>query len=587
MKKYTDNNYFHYFIFGSLMIYGLYPYFTNGHFPLGGDGDYHIIYSRAMRYIHAWHNDGLGSPNYGPHSVTITFLISAVEWIFRNVSVVKFIIYLSVYFMTYFTVYSVCKKMEISNTYSYLLSLFYVINPFSFTYLARLNISLSASLAAMMIYFYIVYNFYKSSFDLFFFFGTSSLLIAFSSLNPPIFVIIQISIIISVGIAVTLHNEKFILREWFKKYCIVIASFILFNFWWIVNWISFVVSGTATEMYTPKNALSLLNNVIRSAGTIMMKLITFRYGFSANTWENYFGKFYHSQLFMLLSLIPCIIIIIKVNKLKNENNYYKICIYMMLFYLITVFLSKGYYPPFGFLFLKFFDYVPLFYVFKGPLEKFGVLAIYIFTITLMLLFKKCENNRQEKYLMILFGIYILFCFIPIFTQNVFPDTYIGYTDGMQTVKYKDRTEYGLFRKDTVKDEMHYRIIQFPGSKGYYEITFKMEKNNYYSGVDPLINNTNKAGVIYTNKTKHLFENLSENSFDTLLGVYNIRKVVVNDKIVPRYGFPEKENLEIIKGILSKKMGKGKQYGDLLVFDNKTKFYPYIYPINNITIVSEQ
>jgi hypothetical protein len=157
---------------------------------------------------------------------------------------------------------------------------------------------------------------------------------------------------------------------------------------------------------------------------------------------------------------------------------------------------------------------------------------------------------------------------------------------LQTVKYKDRNEYGSFRQEIIKDEMHYRIIQFPGSKDYYEISFKMENNKYYSGVDPLINNTNKAGVIYTNKTRHLFENLSESTFDTTLGIYNIRKVVVNDKIVPRYGFPEKENLETIKDILKKKMGKGEQYGDLLVYDNKKQFYPYVYPMSNLTIMSD-
>lgn len=578
-----NNRYFHLLFFGLLIFIGLLPYFSGGFFLLGGDGDYHLSYTRTLRYVYAWNEDGLGLPNYAIGTIwTSLVILSLIESIINDVALVKFILNFSLYYLCFISIYLVCKLLKTPLVVSFIIALFYVLNPFTFSFLGSLNTSLSVVPSVMMLFFWIILKFYSNNFKLFLFFGLLSSFFAFANTNPPLLVILQISFFISVNIASYYFNERYIIREVAKKYFIVLISFILFNFWWLINLYSFISSGIAGKMYTETVATSFLNMVLSSSNVIILRMLSFRTGFTRNPDENYFGHFYNSNLAVIISLIPIMIVSYYAITVRNKTRKNKLIFSLFITYIGILFLAKGNSPPFGFIYDFMFRHLPFFNIFKGPLEKFGVLYLFVFTLLLIFIMNEIVRRWEQKYVLTLFLVYLIFFSVPGFSGNLFPDSRIGklpgYTteDDYETRKYKEKNEHKKIRDSITNDNnTEYRILGLPGSRDYYAVTFRIYDNKYYSGVDPILANTNKPFLIYNRDVEPLYLNIITDNYEKLLGIYNIKKILVNEDLIPRYGFPEKENIFEIKTILNKRM-HSKSFDHITIYDNKDHFYPLIY-----------
>jgi len=575
--RFLDNRFFHFAAFCLALAIGMSQNFVNGLFPLGGDGDFHLAYSGVLRYFFSWSEDGLGLPNYAVEAVwSFPVILSFLEAGLDTWGVKLFLNY-SLYLLWFASAYLVCSELKVAPFRSFLLALFFVLNPFSLSYLSRLNMSLTIAPAAMMIFFWVIARFYGQGLKLFFSFGVLSTLLAFANTNPPLMVIIQLSVLISVLVAGLLKRGRLDVKEALSNYGIVLSSFALFNAWWLVNLYSFISSGVAARMYTSETAGSFLDLVVSSTDLILPRALTLRTGFTTNGSENFFGYFYNSAPAVLLSAIPLASAGVYAAVAKERKN--NSAIFTALFAcLISAFLAKGTDRPLGVIYAFLFEYAPFFNIFKGPIEKFGMLFLFTLTLLLALVSMSIRNGRAFDALLCA---YVLFFSIPLLTGHLFPESSIGiikgYTTGrdVESLLYRDRPGFKETREFVNGAEGDFRVLAFPANKDYYATTFRMYDNRIYSGVDPLYSNTKRPFLIYGKATDGLYSEIRHSGHARLLGLYGIGIVSVDGAAIPRYGFANKETPEEQR-VFFGEMFPSRSFGEVTVFDARKELLPRIY-----------
>src|SRR3972149_2020478 len=126
--------------------------------------------------------------------------------------------------------------------------------------------------------------------------------------------------------------------------------------------------------------------------------------------------------------------------------------------------------------------------------------------------------------------------------------------------------------------LEYRVLSLPGSLNY-QVALKTG-GGFYTGNDPILSNVNKPFIAPYSETtvgkfNHLFDSVSQPNYLNLLGLYNIRKIVVNKDMYPWFGFGVKESSSEIEMILDKDLSSSKnQIIDL--YDAGDYFLPRFY-----------
>ena len=114
----------------------------------------------------------------------------------------------------------------------------------------------------------------------------------------------------------------------------------------------------------------------------------------------------------------------------------------------------------------------------------------------------------------------------------------------------------------------------------YQVALQIEGNKFYTGNDPVLNNTNKPYlapyVSYLGQNFGMvYEYLSEPEYLKFLGLYNIKKIVINKDTYPWFGFWEKENIAEIEAALGRKCNII-QDGSISTCDTGEFFVPRFY-----------
>src|SRR3972149_939717 len=81
--------------------------------------------------------------------------------------------------------------------------------------------------------------------------------------------------------------------------------------------------------------------------------------------------------------------------------------------------------------------------------------------------------------------------------------------------------------------LEYRVLSLPGSLNY-QVALKTG-GGFYTGNDPILSNVNKPFIAPYSETTagkftQLFDSISQPNYLNLLGLYNIRKIVVDKDI---------------------------------------------------------
>ena len=522
------------FGFALALTFSLSHYYVGGSIVLGGEGNYLLDYSENIKIAsHQWVSRfGLGSVSLSPGANTTNLLfLVIIENLFHSDVLTNFSLIFSIYFLPFLGMYLISNELKIKPHLCCLVSLFYVVNPFSIHFLSSLNQWNVFSISLIPILFWVVLRYYHDNLKLFLYYGSVSALFSFAYTNHPLNAIINISSILAVYIISYYYNEKFLLLEVAKKYLLVFSAFLLFNCWWLLN--LFLGVGNALGIYRVDLAHDWLISTVGEVGNPLAKSLSLTHLVGPEE-QSFLGSYFHSFFSYLICLVPIFLVVSGVFFAKR--NLRKLLIHILILMLIAIFLLKGAAPPLGTIYLFLFKNVPFFNIFKSSVEKFGLLYIFLLSIFLLFTILATKNHSHHKTGTIIFSGYLLFCTIPLLIGEAIPEISLG-DAGIQSRKFKETSSHKIFRKQINNEKLEYKILSLPGT-GNYQVLFDSIEGKQYSGIDPLLPNINKSTITPHNvmEFKVFYNKFILNTENhKLFGFFNIGKLVVNGNLYPWFG----------------------------------------------------
>src|SRR3990167_2669871 len=543
---------------------------------LGSEGNYFTDF-KLIRAVgsSAWVsiNAGTGAPNPTLNGLTAIFdFFSLLQTLDVPLKLINATLAFLVYSLPFLCMmWMLYKIMKVDFFTSYILSLFYALNPFSTYHLQGLMFWNTAPLFVLPIIFVCLYKFYFEKFKLFFAFGLLTALFAFSLSNIPYLGIFHIFLFISIIIIPYIHNVKWDLKIVLRNLFITELSFVLFNAWWFINLLRFQMQDLK-NYYTTEFAVSWAISAAGNSG-IMGRIFSLKTLVTTEK-NTFFSDFYNSFPMNMILFIPFCLIIWNLFKEtgEKENRRTMGTILLVGFILAVIFLNKGVHKPF-------------FIIFKSPLEKFSVLLIFLLTIGLLQVFKNTKHT-WPYYLLI---VYVMANSIPHITLNLFPEYKFEADSKYITKLYRDKKGYFQTRDLLNNNKLDYRVLSLPGSNNYQVTVLNHDDNRYYRGLDPLMYSINKPFIAaYTSPTSnldHIFTNFSNPLLEeNLLNIYNIKHIVIDNDMHPAFGFREEENVKKLIKIFSAK-NEEYRFNPIYLF-GRTEFLPHFYVPKKITVSSE-
>lgn len=475
------------------------------------------------------------------------------------------------------------RVLKVDFCVAYLISLFYILNPFFIYHVHSFMFWNAAPLFVFPFIFGLIYKYYFNIGRLFLFFGLITALLSFSLSNIPYLGVFQILLLISIVFASFIRDVRVDLKKVIKIFLILESSFILFNAWWLINLVRFTVQDIAT--YFPKDfAIGWATSYLTGDNSMIMKLLSLTARIVKED-INFFSDFYLSTPFYIILFIPLFLIIVNFFK-KEDFKYKKYTLITLSLILIVIFLNKGANAPFGEIYIWMLENIPFFYIFKTPLEKFSPLFLLLVSLALIPVFK----GKTKKLAFFLLPIYLIACSIPYLSLNFSPDYTFAVDKDRKPLKfiskkYNYKESYFSAIQTINKNKLDYKYLSTPGSRNYQETILNHDGNKYYRGMNPFLHATNKpfiaaySGVII-DFFYPIFQNFSNNTvLEGLSDIYGIKKIVLNQDIQGAFGFVEGENKAQLFQIFSREYTK-QEFGPITIFTRK-KYLPHFYTTKTI------
>ena len=565
--------------FGLALTLILFPFYRDGKMISGWEGGYFLDFpSLWQNFGYSWYNSGAGiiasSLNFGYVSHLALFQI-----LIPNERIINFIMIYFLYFLPFLVVYLLSLELKITPWVALLISIFYITNPFVSNFMKSINQWNMLAAYVLPSFFLIIFKFYNKNFLLFFLFGLNSLFFAFTNANPPTMILYQIAIVFFVFFT-SLHKEqKLNFKSIIKNYFTVIFSFFLFNFWWIINW--FYILPDAGQGYSKEFAISWLRGAQMFIPAFWRTLnLTSLLQYPLNPEYDYFAKHYSYFFTPILLSIPILIIIYFLFKKRLGEKHHLVLGLMLI---IIGFLSKGVNGLFGRVYEFMVMNFPFFSIFKSAEEKWGTLFIFLLTLYLIFIFKELKKDRVYQFMITFFIIYVMYSAVPFLTGNFLPD-YKYNEQVIGSKRFLDKTEYQNLRRQLNNDPLQYRVLSLPGSWNY-QVALQIAGKRFYTGNDPVLSNTNKAFIApyngtFTERFGVLFDSISKPDYLNLLGLYNIKKIVINKDMYPWFGFQPKESVPEMEAIFDKNLTSSKNQA-IDLYDVGDYFLPRFYIPNKV------
>lgn len=545
--------------------------YRKGYLILGGEGNFFLNPAVLFTFDgYAWKSLELaGYPNpLINYSFLIFHFIAGLWKLGFSYNLINFILVYLAYSGPLLSMYWLARKVfKLNGFLGTLIALFYVLNPFSAFHIQEMMFWNIAPLVFLPIFFGIMYLNYKDNARLFLYAGIACLLGAFTFANIPYLGIFQIFILISLFVIPLLQEKKFKITEYLGKFVIVESAFVLFSSWWLFNLIRIQVQDIGT-LYAKDFAVSWAKYAIGDGG-IMQKLFSFKALIPLDD-GTFLSHFYNSPLGNIIMVLPFLTLVYVLFLIKDKRNT-RIISMLGLILLAIMFLNKGVNQPFSILYVWMLEKIPFFIIFKSPLEKFSVLFLFFFTITILVLM---SSKKSAKILSYVFTIYVLFAAVPFISLKFMPDFPIG-ENKFVSRRFIFKTEYQQVIEKLNSDKLYYRYMSLPGSLNY-QVTMANHDNKYYRGMDPILYAVNKPFIAaYSNTAfKVLYKNLSSSKIENIMGAFSIRKIMLNGDIIPSFGFLEKESPAQLKAVFSKTM-VNEQFGIIDLY-SLNSYVPLIY-----------
>ncbi len=548
------------------------PFYKDGKMILGGEGSYYLDFPLLMQnYGFTWFNYGVGI--FGI-SVTYVFHLSLLQKLISDERVINFIMVFSMYYLPFLAIYLLALELRLKPWMASLIAAFYIVNPFSSNFLKSINQWNMLSVYILPAFFLIILKFYNKNWLLFFLFGFHSLIFAFTNANPPTMVIYQVAIVFFVIFISFYKEQKFNLAKICSKYFLILSSFVLFNFWWIINW--FYIFFDAQQDYSKEAAVSWVKGSGKFIPAMWRSLnLTGLLEYPIRVDYDYFASHYSHPYATLILLIPIAVIIYFLFK---EGLKKKHLVILGIAVLAVAFLSKGINGLFGDVYESMMMNVPLFSIFRSAAEKWGVLLVFLLTLYIIFAFIELRKDKFYYLILGLFGVYVFYGAIPFMIGQFLPD-YKFDEKVIGSKNFVDKAEYKNLRNELNADPAQYRVLSLPGSLNY-QVALSLGGDKFYTGNDPVMNNINKPFIApyngnFSKRFNVLFDSVLDPDYLNILGLYNIKKVVINKDIYPWFGFKEKYTISEIEGKLDKDLASSKNRV-IDLYDSGDYFLPRFY-----------
>lgn len=568
--------------------------FSRGYIILGSEGNY-ITDFQLIREVasSSWipHIQGIGFPSSSLNSLAGIFdFFSFLQKIGLSMKAINIISVWLAYVLPFLSMmWLLSRVLRVRFFTAYIISLFYVLNPFSTYHLQSMMFWNIAPLFVLPLIFGCLYRYYSDTVRLFLFFGILTALFAFSFSNIPYLGVFHIFLVISIIAIPFIQDVQWKLKTVLRNFFVVELSFILFNAWWFINLIRFQIQDLALY-YTKGFAVSWVREYSTGVDVIMGKLFSLKTLISSEKGD-YFSDFYNSIPMVIILFIPFFLIffdfLTKTGDQNNKNK--KFVIAALVPVLLVLFLNKGASEPLGSIYVWMMAHIPFFYIFKTPLEKFSVLSVFLLALALIPIFRNTKSGWRYG----IFLVYLAACSIPYFTLNFMPE-YEFQADSKThpgkyiSKKYLYKEELLNAVKSLNDDRLDYRALSLPGSANYQTTILNHDGNKYYRGMDPFIFSVNKPFITaYFDPLPGffdpLFNNLSNDSAEELFNIYSVRKIVFNRDIYPSFGaFREnKQAKKPIPDVLADTYEKS-SFGSVDIFSRKD-FLPHLYLPQSVTL----
>ena len=341
---------------------------------------------------------------------------------------------------------------------------------------------------------------------------------------------------------------------------------------------------TALIIYKADIAKNWLIHTVTGVGNPLARSLSLTHITGSKGDSMLFANYFHTSSTFFIGLIPIFLVVSGVF-FSKKTNLHKLLVHTLILMLIAVFFLKGAAPPLGNIYLFFFDNVPFFNIFKSPVEKFGLL--YIFLLSLLILFTLLATKSSKHYRtgIIIFTVYILFCMGPLLMGNIIPESRVGNGYGTISRKYNIKPEYQSFREYINKQKLEYKVLSLPGL-GNYQVLYNSSQGKKYSGIDPLLKNINKPilEAQYDNEITEFYKTMLDKNSPHLFGSFNIGRLVINGDTLPWFGLlsanPEKLR-EHYKGL------SRKNFGNISTHTLSQSFIPVVHTTENIIIQNKR
>lgn len=514
-----------------LVLY--YPYFNNQIY-LGGEGlftlDYKFFFKKFFSY---WFTDGFGHPN-----VLFTF-IGLPQFIFLllqnlkiNYQIINLIYFTILFLFPFISFYLLARYFLKDFLYSLSLAFFFVFNIFSLSYLSAFNITNNSSLGAMTILIYILIKFDESKYK-YLIFGLSSICLSYTFYNPPTAAVILFAVCLSNIFIEIFKKNKLDLRSVLIKMLNVILAYFLFNFWWIIP--VFLSLSDASSLMSVDFAKDWERTSTRLDNLILFDLFFLKHFSYLPNLNNFTNSFFY--------IFPFILYIFLFAKFIPHIKYNLVIKSFFLIIFIFVFLLKGSSIPFGFIYAFFIDYIPFFWIFKSPLEKFSLPLIFFICFLVIYLFTVLKTNFDKN---IIISVMVLTTALPILYFNKSLFNHYSTVKGDDYISSKSLNmpeDYRMFINFYNDSNFNGRALLMPLQYNYQVMIDVNNDSHVYTGLDFVSESLNTETLRYDHfefkdYSSDLFKKNNFTDNIRYLNIFDIQTIIVNKKYINWFGGAE-------------------------------------------------
>ncbi len=379
----------------------------------GEEGLMLINPNRAIElYKYSWNELGTGAAIPGSNPMVPLFYLESMAvrlgmqiWVFQAAVffILMFIGAISIHFLTKEILRKYSDQLNL-NVGAILAALFYILNPVSMLgvwYRFLLAFMFFYALAPLFFYLYLFgLNNKKSNFILIV--PLIGLLFSFAFTGPSFILLLWLlPFIYTISVGLNFSKGKIRLKFYpFVYFFLSILFWILINLWWIFPYIELSKIAFVSET-DPVHAIGTLK--ANSKDFILDNVLRLIHGGILYRSES-FGSIYTSVPFLVLSWIMPVITFYGLIRLRSGL----IKSFLITSLILLLFLAKGTSPPFGQVFLWFFERITFLQVYRNTFEKIGILLPIVYAPLFSYgLFHFLYRIRSNRLRMFFFGLAIL------------------------------------------------------------------------------------------------------------------------------------------------------------------------------------